>query len=96
MPFKPGQSGNPAGRPKGSRNVLTVWREALTECVTRDDVRAVFAALLKAARAGKPWAVKELFDRCAGRPQQSMEIFGGLTLAEWIAKEEGQENGDNP
>ena len=36
IPFKPGQSGNPAGRPKGSRNALcaryiedlkTVWEE---------------------------------------------------------------------
>ncbi|MGY3531451.1 DUF5681 domain-containing protein [Bradyrhizobium sp. USDA 4452] len=28
-PFKPGQSGNPAGRPKGARNATTVAIEAL-------------------------------------------------------------------
>lgn len=30
-PFKRGQSGNPAGRPKGSRNVTTVALEALLD-----------------------------------------------------------------
>jgi hypothetical protein len=27
-PFKPGQSGNPKGRPKGSRNFKTIFMEA--------------------------------------------------------------------
>ena len=31
--FKPGQSGNPAGRPRGSRNLRTAIREALQEKV---------------------------------------------------------------
>lgn len=31
--FKPGRSGNPAGRPKKSKNIRTVMREALTEPV---------------------------------------------------------------
>jgi len=32
--FKPGQSGNPKGRPKSSRNLRTVLEEALNETVT--------------------------------------------------------------
>jgi Family of unknown function (DUF5681) len=30
-PFKPGQSGNPAGKPKGARNAATVAMEALLD-----------------------------------------------------------------
>jgi hypothetical protein len=32
--FKPGQSGNPRGRPKGSQNLATLVEEALAELVT--------------------------------------------------------------
>ena len=32
--FKPGQSGNPKGRPKGHRNVRTVVEEALNKRIT--------------------------------------------------------------
>lgn len=32
--FKPGQSGNPRGRPKGAKNLATMFREALNEPVT--------------------------------------------------------------
>jgi len=31
MPFQPGQSGNPAGKPKGSRNKTTLAMEALLD-----------------------------------------------------------------
>ena len=31
MPFQPGQSGNPAGRPRGARNKTTVLLEELIE-----------------------------------------------------------------
>lgn len=31
--FKPGQSGNPKGRPKGSKNMSTIFREVLAEDV---------------------------------------------------------------
>jgi hypothetical protein len=29
--FKPGRSGNPRGRPKGSKNEATIWRDVLSK-----------------------------------------------------------------
>lgn len=34
--FKPGQSGNPSGKPKGTRDMATIAQEALDEIVTVD------------------------------------------------------------
>jgi hypothetical protein len=61
VPFKPGQSGNPAGRPRGSRNRLAdafvtdlaaAWEEhgvmALTKCATAEPAKfvSIIASLL--------------------------------------------------
>ena len=34
-------------------------------------MRAVMRALVKAAKAGEPWAVRELFDRTVGKPVEA-------------------------
>ena len=33
-----------------------------------DEIDTVIASLVRAAKRGKPWAVKEVLDRCIGRP----------------------------
>jgi len=60
-PFQPGQSGNPAGRPKGSRNAVTVLAEKLME----DEAETVVRAILDAARAGDMGACRIILDRLA-------------------------------
>ena len=62
LPGNPGGPGNPMGR-----NVA-VWRAALAGAVSADDVVAVTEKLLAAAKAGEPWAVRELLDRLLGKP----------------------------
>jgi len=38
--WKKGQSGNPAGRKKGSRNLTTIMREMINEVITQPDITA--------------------------------------------------------
>ncbi len=62
--FLPGNPGGP-GNPQ-ARNVAT-WRKALAEAVSADDVTQVAQRLVEAAKAGEPWAVRELLDRLLGK-----------------------------
>lgn len=87
--FKPGESGNPAGRPKGSRNLSTILREMLEEEieVTTESGKekkklqdVMIRRLLKAAtKSGdlKPTelkAIQEIFDRVEGKAKQKQEV----------------------
>lgn len=78
--FKPGQSGNPTGRPK--TGLLSVaMREKLAEVDPKDKQGRTFAEiiaerLIKDARAGKVQATSELADRTEGRPKQAHELSG--------------------
>jgi hypothetical protein len=48
--FKPGQSGNPAGRPKGSRNKITLLAQAMVE----EEAPELIRSYIDGAKAGKP------------------------------------------
>ena len=54
--FKPGQSGNPAGRPKGSKNKKTLLQEKLRgeleKANTIKDAIEVFKVITEQAKAG--------------------------------------------
>src|SRR6185437_2958690 len=68
--FKPGQSGNPSGRPKGSQNFKTLFEKVLKEQVSlREgaDVRkvskaeAIMRALVVSALKGESRSIGTLF-----------------------------------
>jgi hypothetical protein len=67
-PFRPGLSGNPAGKPKGSRHRITLLAEKLMQ----DDAEQVVRAVVTAAKSGDMTAARLVLDRIApprkGRP----------------------------
>lgn len=50
------------------------FRSVLMNAVTHEDMVAVMEMLIVKAKAGKPWAVKEFFDRVVGKASQPFEV----------------------
>jgi hypothetical protein len=91
--FKPGQSGNPGGRPK--KKPVTKAYEALAEKKIPEKIRALlvhsgfdgetwaeawaFGTSVKAAK-GDTSALKEITDRLEGKAEQSLKISDGLDV----------------
>ena len=82
--FKKGESGNPNGRPKGSKNRSTIARQWLevnqnlknpitgeNETMSQEDLMTL--ALIKKARDGDVNAYKALMDSGYGAPVQQIE-----------------------
>jgi hypothetical protein len=63
MRFQPGQSGNPAGRPRGSRNKRTVIVEKLLD----DSAGQLTTVAIARATDGDPAALRACMDRVAPR-----------------------------
>src|SRR6516162_8123007 len=57
--FQPGQSGNPAGKLKGTKHRVTL----LAEQLMADDAESVVRAVIKAAQGGDMVAAKLILDR---------------------------------
>jgi hypothetical protein len=89
--FKEGESGNPAGRPKGSRNLSTILKEMLTEeievknedgTVEKKQLQDVIVRKLitQATNKGNLRAIQEIFDRVEGKAKQEIkhEVTQGI------------------
>jgi len=83
--WKKGESGNPDGRPKGSKNRSTIakyWMEVIqdlknpltgdNEKMSQEDLMTL--ALIKKARSGDVNAYKALMDSGYGAPKQAVDI----------------------
>ena len=64
-PFKPGVSGNDAGRPRGSRNRATVMAAAISE----SDAVAITCAVVEKAKRGDMIAARLVLDRLWPAPK---------------------------
>jgi capsid portal protein len=87
--WQKGESGNPAGKPKGTRNRSTIVREWLevqqsvknpitgeTQLLEQQDIMTL--ALIKKAREGDVNAYRELMDSAHGK--QTNQIEGSMHL----------------
>lgn len=90
--WKPGQSGNPAGRPKGVAYVSENYRRIMSRKIPKDqnmklllnemiDEGLTVAGLMafmqvKEAIKGKTAAISEITDRTEGRPSQELRHTG--------------------
>lgn len=76
MVFKPGESGNPAGRPP-DRPVRDALRfVGLREKEGKTAIVRMAEAVFKKAEKGDVPAIKEIADRLDGRPTQAVELSG--------------------
>jgi hypothetical protein len=71
VPFKPGRSGNPNGRPSGSRNRATLAIEALLE----GEGEALTRKAIELAKAGDMQALRLCMDRLAPPRKDSPVAF---------------------
>jgi hypothetical protein len=71
MQFQPGQSGNPAGRPRGARNRATLLAEAMLE----GEAEEIMRVAIKKAREGDPAVLRLCLDRMAPRPRDCAVEF---------------------
>jgi len=61
-------AGNKAAKGNPHQQATQRFRATLMETVKPADLKAVVRQLVAKAKAGEPWAVKELLDRSVGRP----------------------------
>lgn len=86
-PFLPGQSGNPSGRPKGSKTLTGILRELLDKdvpgAVEEHGMPLTYAQLLvrtaiKHAAQGNPTFFREILERMDGKVPDRIEAkLGG-------------------
>lgn len=101
--WKPGQSGNPAGRPKGALGKITLMRQALEgelRVQLGPEMAAVMAKAIEMAKDGSESMIKLLVDKClptikgdeTGEEQPKVQIMIGKMPDR---KEDIKVNGEN-
>lgn len=89
--WKPGQSGNPAGKPKGARHFSTLIKEAITKVAedtgTSDD-KEIVKALVAKAKQGDLKAVDMVLDRVDGKAEQTINLDADVTMNDGLTDEQ--------
>ena len=73
-PFKPGQSGNPSGRPKKLPKIDDLLQDILgSEEDSSSEAHAILKSLVTQAKKGNVKAAEILLDRAYGKAKQSID-----------------------
>jgi hypothetical protein len=72
--WKPGQSGNPGGRPK--KRLVDECLEELLEAADSKEAKALAIKLLAKALTGDTKAAQLVAERTQGKPSQKVEVSG--------------------
>jgi len=77
-PFKPGQSGNPAGRPIKALTITSLLRDKLDQIdpKTRETYAQGIVKAMLAQACKDPQVLKELLNRCEGKVTDTVDIQG--------------------
>ncbi len=95
--FKPGQSGNPNGRPRGSLNLRTLIKKVLDDEITDDQGNKttrgllIVKAMVEKAEKGDVAAFKALAERMEGSPNQKIEVERPVTIMPSVILASGKE-----
>jgi len=84
--FKKGMSGNPNGRTVGSKDYVTLYREAIIKIaeskdMTPEDIENDLAksGILNAIKGNYSF-YRDTMDRIHGRPKENLEVSGDITI----------------
>jgi hypothetical protein len=91
--WKPGQSGNPAGRPKGAVSIVRLMRNVLEEN-GEEAARKIALAIIEKAKAGDPKCAEIVLDRIDGKVTQGLEVEGGGITFIFEDRAKGAEDDD--
>ena len=81
-PFKPGESGNPNGRPKGAFSLVGILKEKLQEIPDGMDGKTYAQLLIQRAMSialkdGDVGMIRDMLDRVDGKPAQAVDLTSG-------------------
>lgn len=83
-PWRPGQSGNPGGRPKRDAITVALFEQLQSQVAdgdTRSIADSIAGTLITLALKGDVRAIREIADRTEGRPRQQLEIEAKVSAA---------------